>query len=175
MVGDAQGKLDPTEVARQYDELAEPLRRFLLTILRDRSLVQDVMQTAFAKLVEQGADVERSCYRAWVFRVAYNEAMLHLRRGKVHAHAIRRWAGNRVSPHGDDDVSASVLHAETIGAVRRAIEQLPEPQQQVLRMRVYENKTFAEIAKQLGLPLGTVLSRMHSALAKLRRQLDQRQ
>jgi RNA polymerase sigma-70 factor, ECF subfamily len=51
--------------------------------------------------------------------------------------------------------------------VRRALMELPSPQQQVVRMRIYEGKTFAVIAQELGIPLGTALGRMRTALQKL--------
>jgi len=50
---------------------------------------------------------------------------------------------------------------------------LPPEQQQVVRMRIYEDKTFAVIAAELGIPLGTALGRMRTALIKLRAKLEQ--
>ncbi|MBL8825420.1 MAG: hypothetical protein JNM18_00445, partial [Planctomycetaceae bacterium] len=61
---------------------------------------------------------------------------------------------------------------ETVVGVRQAIEQLPAEQRQVVRLRIYENRTFAEIATALKLPLGTVLTRMQLALKKLKKALD---
>jgi RNA polymerase sigma-70 factor (ECF subfamily) len=55
--------------------------------------------------------------------------------------------------------------------VREAIERLTEDQRQVVRMRIYEEKTFAEIAEELGIPLGTALTRMRAALGRLRTEL----
>ena len=67
---------------------------------------------------------------------------------------------------------ADLVRAETIQLVRRAIRELPAEQQQVVRMRIYENKTFAVIAAELGIPLGTALGRMRTALIKLRVKLE---
>jgi RNA polymerase sigma-70 factor (ECF subfamily) len=175
LADDAPGKIDPTDVARQYEELSEPLRQFLRTLLRDPAAVQDVMQTVFAKLLERGSDVREPTARGWLFRVAYNEAMLILRRGRVHTHALRqlgnpsRFHKAKTPPQACPD---ALIREETLQAVRRAVDSLPEAQREVLIMRIYENKTFAQIAEQLGVPLGTVLTRMRSALEKLRRQLN---
>ena len=55
--------------------------------------------------------------------------------------------------------------------VRHAIDELPPEQREIVRLRMVEQKKFAEIAQELKLPLGTVLSRMQLALKKLRRSL----
>jgi RNA polymerase sigma-70 factor (ECF subfamily) len=52
------------------------------------------------------------------------------------------------------------------------LEELPAEQRQVVRMRIYEEKTFAIIAKELKIPIGTALGRMRSALQKLKAKLD---
>ena len=56
-------------------------------------------------------------------------------------------------------------------AVRKALGELPPEQSKVVWARMYEDKTFAQIAEESGLPLGTVLTRMRLALGKLRRTL----
>jgi RNA polymerase sigma-70 factor (ECF subfamily) len=56
--------------------------------------------------------------------------------------------------------------------MRGAIELLPDEQQRIVRMRIYEQKTFAVISEELNIPLGTALSRMRSALAKLRSRFE---
>jgi len=62
---------------------------------------------------------------------------------------------------------------ESIRGVRKLIDELPADQQAVLRKRIYEDKTFKVIAEELGAPLGTVLTRMRSALAKLHQRLSE--
>ena len=62
---------------------------------------------------------------------------------------------------------SDVVRKESVEGVRRAIEELSPEQQRVVRMRIYEEKTFAVIAAEIGAPLGTVLTRMRSAMQKL--------
>ena len=59
-----------------------------------------------------------------------------------------------------------------MGQVQLALETLPAEQQQIVKLRIYDELTFAAIAEQLGLPLGTVLTRMRLALKKLNQRLD---
>jgi RNA polymerase sigma-70 factor (ECF subfamily) len=67
-----------------------------------------------------------------------------------------------------------LLRLEAVELVREALDELPAEQRQVVRMRIYEDKTFAVIAKELKIPLGTALARMRSAGRKLRGKLDGR-
>jgi RNA polymerase sigma-70 factor (ECF subfamily) len=84
------------------------------------------------------------------------------------------WQSNGAAGPADEPV----IRFEAVAAVREALDQLPAEQRQVVRMRIYEGKTFAKIAKELKIPLGTALGRMRSALIKLRAKFgadDQRQ
>jgi RNA polymerase sigma-70 factor (ECF subfamily) len=65
-----------------------------------------------------------------------------------------------------------LIRFEDVERVRAALALLPAEQREVVRMRMYEGKKFAEIAAELKWPLGTVLTRMHAALKKLRKSLD---
>jgi len=165
------GKIDPAVVAQLYASHADELRRFLLGLLRDTQQANDALQATFAKMVESGHETEEESRRAWLFRVAYNEAMAWRRRQAVSSKAVRQlaWLSERHEGPADE----LVWRAEDVGAVRTAIETLPAQQQQVLRMRIYEEQTFAQISEELGIPLGTALGRMRLAVAKLRSVLSE--
>jgi RNA polymerase sigma-70 factor (ECF subfamily) len=60
---------------------------------------------------------------------------------------------------------------ESVAKVQEALADLPAEQRQVVRMRIYEEKTFATIAQELQIPLGTALGRMRTALIKLKKSL----
>ena len=68
-----------------------------------------------------------------------------------------------------------ILREETRQAVRESLKSLPIEQQQVIHRRIYEGKTFAEIAAEMQLPLGTVLTWMRRGLIKLREDRKLRQ
>lgn len=164
--------LDPFVVASLYVEYGEELRRFLVGLLRDPHLAADALQATFAKLVEKGHETEVSTRKGWLFRVAYHEAMFLRRRGAVRDQAIRKvaWSKPLDSSPGDDPL----VHWETVDAVRRAVEKLPADQRRIVHMRMFEEKTFAVIAAELKIPLGTALGRMRSALMKLRQMLGEK-
>jgi RNA polymerase sigma-70 factor (ECF subfamily) len=159
-------RLDPVEVAASYVEHADSLRQFLRGLLRDPQLANDVLQTTFAKLLETGHATRPQSRRAWLFQVAYREAMALRRRQSVGQRVLQQvaWMRPRSSAAGDD----TLVRRETIERVREALRNLSAAQQQIVRMRIYDGKTFAEIAQELGIPLGTALGRMRAALKNLR-------
>lgn len=168
-----EGKIDPAVVAALYVEHAEPLRRFLLGLLGDSQLAGDVLQAAFTKMVERGHETRAESRKSWLFRVAYHEAMAVRRRQNVGDKVVKRLAWSKDTTfHPADE---PLLRLESVEAVRAALDELPAEQRDVVRMRIYEEKTFAAIAEELDIPLGTALGRMRTALGKLKRILDAQQ
>lgn len=167
------GKIDPAAVAAIYVEHAEPLRRFLLGVLGDSQLAGDVLQAAFTKLVERGHETREESRKSWLFRVAFHEAMAVRRRQNVGQKVVKRlaWSKDTTSDRADEPL----LRLESVESVRAALDELPSEQREVVRMRIYEEKSFAVIAEELSIPLGTALGRMRSAMQKLKRILAHHQ
>ena len=169
--------LSPEKVQAIYDEHCEALQRFLVGVLRDSSTAADALQSCFMKLMEKGHLVQQQeSIRSWLFRVAFNEAMLIKRRvstNRKHAPSIA-WKAQLsagAEKGTDSKLSQSVhfaIQQEDIARVREALQQIPEPQRRVVELRIYEGLKFREIAEQLDEPLGTVLARMQAGLRKLK-------
>jgi RNA polymerase sigma factor (sigma-70 family) len=156
-------------IASLYADLAPELRRFVLGVVRDPDLADDVMQATFVKALEHGHEARSETSRGWLFRVAFHEALASRRRASTLEKGQRRLAGFR--PRLDDPPDAPLIRAEAVAAVREALRALPEEQRRVVLARMDEDKTFAEIARETGLPLGTVLTRMRRGLEKMRKAL----
>lgn len=155
---------------------ADDLRRFALGVLRDPALADDVVQASFAKLTEAsattifaGAQLEDdSAYKAWLFKVAYNEAVTLIRRKQTQTTALGKmahWLARQEA--NQEDGSSELDRREKVDQVREAIKGLPDAERQVVQLRIYEHCKFREIAERLDIPQGTALSRMRSALQKL--------
>lgn len=165
----ASARLDPATVATLYQTHAEDLRAFLVGVLKDRDAAAEALQVTFAKVVEAGHTAQEETLRGWLFRVAFHEAMNLRRRKELDDRSTRRMA--LVPPPGSEAPDDCLARREVVDAVRQVLTTLPDDQQQVVRMRIYEEKTFAEIASELKVPLGTVLSRMRLALKKIQERL----
>ncbi|MDB5386951.1 MAG: polymerase sigma factor, sigma-70 family [Planctomycetaceae bacterium] len=165
------GSLDSSRVAELYLEYSSELRAFLTGVLRDTDLAAEVLQSTFLKASELGHTAQAETIKGWLFRVAYHEAMQVRRRQEIDQRVTRRvaWDVSR-SVEGAD---GKILRSEAVERVREQLETLPHELRVIVRMKIYEDKTFAEIAKEIGVPMGTVVSRMRTAIQKLGRELTE--
>lgn len=169
---------------REPESLAELLRRhsgelyrYLARYLGDATLAEDVLQDVIL-LVHAKCSLYRDGWpaRPWLYAVARHRAIDVLRLAR------RRPALRLDSPHMGDDPGPLVelLASTELGPleelqererqdwVRESLARLPESQRQTLEMSYYQDLPDAEIARLLGIPLGTVKSRLHCAIARLR-------
>lgn len=177
-------RIEPADAANRpvndwFADFAGELRAFLLGVLRNDDLAGEALQATLVKALERGHEARPETRRGWLFRVALNEALVLKRRAKVQEKSFRELAQNDARRHESAGGSVTrnespegfVLRAEVVERVRLALDDLPAEQRRVVRMRIYEHKTFAVIASELKVPLGTVLTRMRLATEKLRDRL----
>jgi RNA polymerase sigma-70 factor (ECF subfamily) len=154
-----------TLVERHY----APLMRYLQRTAGPRA-AEDLLQQTWLSVLTHAdrfvADAGGGSFKGWLFRIATNKTKDHWRaagREKAAKDGYARategaapWAG-----HAADG-------AEQCEKLRRAIEQLPQGQREVLLLRYYGNMKFSDIADVLGCPVNTALTRAHKGLLKLR-------
>ena len=163
-------RLEADQILGIYDRWHSDLRRFLLATCGDAELAEELLQATFSRLVEVGQTARPESIRGWLFKVAHNELRLWRRRSATHA----RWLGSGpAGPAAPVVPWEEAIRGEEAAAVRRALAALPSEQRQVVEARIQHGRSFAAIAAEFGLPLGTVLTRMRLALAKLRQSLGE--
>ena len=170
MTGDHDDLTESLAVREAYLRHAPELRRFIYGLTKNREQVDEFSQATFAKLVENFGDIDPARLKAWLFRVAFNEVMLSRRKTGVRTR-LRPTVARSVNDSSMAPLE-SLNRSEDVKRVRQAIEELPAEQQAVVKLRIYEELKFAEIAERLAVPLGTVLGRMRTATLKLARILD---
>ena len=106
-------------------------------------------------------------FKAWLFRIATNKANDHWRSGG--REKVARDGLKHVTESFAPDAGHRLEATEQEAKLRRALEQLPDNQRQVLLLRFYSDMKFVEIAEVLGCPLNTALGRVHKAVLKLRK------
>ncbi len=137
-----------------YDRLAERVFRYAFTLLHNRHLAEEVAQETMVIVWKQAAKFEgRSRVSTWVFGIARFRALDLLRKEK---------RGERVPELNlvEPDPAPAVQDRER---TLRAIKTLPEEQREVVFLTFYEGLSYGEIAGMLGIPEGTVKSRMYYA------------
>jgi RNA polymerase sigma-70 factor, ECF subfamily len=139
-------------------------------ILRDPDEAQDVAQEAFVQAYRSLAGYRGDgTFGAWIGRIASRLAIARATVAKKRA----TW------PNAAVEMEASQEHAnperrlvdlEDAQALRRAVDDLPADQREVVSLRFYEDMPLDRIAARTGAPIGTVKSRLHRGLARLRHQ-----
>jgi RNA polymerase sigma-70 factor (ECF subfamily) len=147
--------------AKRLVDLIPRLRRYARALVGERTsaddLVQDTLERAWAKLhlYRRGTDL-----RAWLFTVMHN----------VHVNRIR--ATRTTDPLEDDMPELAQPQREPdallVRDLDRAIARLPADQRAVLLLVTLEEMSYEEVARTLGIPIGTVMSRLSRAREKLR-------
>lgn len=156
-------------IEQLHADFASQLERIAWAILRDWPLAADAVQEAFALLAKKQNELPTGNQRGWLVRTVQFQAQ-NLRRKQDRARNL----AERLGASGlvrEEATGYLVERREELEQLKRAIGELPKPQRVVVQMRLGEEKSFSEIAGELELPLGTVLSRMRLALAKLRTKL----
>ncbi len=168
-------QLDSALLTIWHRDYSSRVDAFLFGLLRDRTLVDEALQSTFTKALTAGGVVQSGSEKAWLFQVAYNEAMAIRRRATIDNRAIQKLQEeNRTNDAGTESQTqplVSLLQKETIQRVRLAVEQLSEQQREVVQKRIYDGKTFRQIADELNVPIGTALTRMRAALQALQKAL----
>ncbi len=165
------------ELVKRYErELYSYLRRYL----GDAGLAEDVFQMTFLQvhLKCDHFDGERK-FRPWLYSIATNQAIDEQRRNK--RHLVISLDRPRSNSNNDDDLNALVdllvsrerdpamiFTAARQGQwVRGAVDALPDSFRAALTLVYYQGLKYQEAADVLGVPVGTVKSRIHSAILKL--------
>jgi RNA polymerase sigma factor (sigma-70 family) len=144
------------------------LQLFLTGVLKNSDAAQDVCQATFQRLLESGHEAKAETTRGWLFKVGFNEALAWRRRESQRDKLHRKAAATADQANIDLPVQ-SLVRTEEIEKLKRLLQDLPTEQQLVVRRRIQEDKTFAQIADELNVPLGTVLTRMRLAVQKLQK------
>ena len=166
-----QMQLDP--LAALAERHAAGVFRYLRSLVGDGEAARDLTQDTFVRLREFAADAGPGL----VFAAARSCALDHLRRRKVRERMESAWDDRIVSraalnavERPDRALEAAEFRADLLSALGL----LPEEQRSVFHLSEIEGLSYAEIAQVLKLSPGTIASRKHHAVRKLREQLRRR-
>jgi RNA polymerase sigma factor (sigma-70 family) len=160
---------DESALAELYDRVGGTAYGLAFRVLRDEALAEDAVQEAFLA-VWRSADAykrERAKPSTWILTVVHRRAVDLVRREERRRGEPLEAAPEPTSAPADEDVT---LHARR-AAVQAALTELSDDQRQALELAYYGGLTQSELAERLGVPLGTVKSRMFAGLGRLRELL----
>jgi RNA polymerase sigma-70 factor (ECF subfamily) len=153
---------------RYFAQIHQYLARRVGAKIAD-DLAAEVFVVAFAQ--RQRYDLARDCARPWLYGIATNLAGSHRRREQRRYRALARVDARLISP-SDEDVIADRVTASAAGpALAGALAALDRGDRDVLLLVALADLSYAEVAESLGIPYGTVCSRLSRARRRLRESL----
>ena len=161
---------DDDALAEMYDRYGRQAYGLALRILRDEALAQDAVQEAFLAVWRTASRfaVERAKASTWILTIVHRRAV----------DVVRREERRRGEPLGDQQPAGDATEEKAElrarrTAVQAVLKRLPDDQRQALELAYYGGLTQSELAERLGVPLGTVKSRMFAGLSRLRTLLTE--
>lgn len=159
---------DEAGFAELYRLLAPVVYGTVLKILRDPAMSEEVTQEVFVEVwrLAPRFDADRGSPRAWVATIAHRRAVDRVR--SEQSSRNREEADSRRVDRERDDVVDEVVDRLDRTEVADALEQLSEPQREALVLAYYGGHTYREVAVILGVPEGTIKTRIRDGLIALR-------
>lgn len=150
---------------------------FIYSKVYDRDISEDVFQDTFIKVIrtlKRGKYNEEGKFLPWVMRIAHNLVIDHFRRNNRMPKFDNTGEFSIFSVLSDSSLNAEkqMVRDQVNLDVKRIIEELPEDQKEVLKMRVYQEMSFKEISERTGVSINTALGRMRYALINLRKVIE---
>jgi len=158
----AQGEMAAfEELFRQFQA---QVFAWIMRIVRDRGVAEDLTVETFWRIYKARERFETGGnFGAWAYRIATNLALSHVRRARPEDELI----DDQAAPQQPDTAEQQ----QTARVVRHALLRLPPRLQVAVTMALVDERPYPEIAEALGVPLGTVKSRVFRAVRILRKQL----
>jgi RNA polymerase sigma factor (sigma-70 family) len=155
------------DMIRLVEPLIPALRRYASALTRDPAEADDLVQDSLERAVSRWSQRRDGDVRTWMFTILHNLFVSRVRqRARRGVHLPIEDAGEAALMQAPAQ-EHGLRHRELVNAVAA----LPPEQKSVLLLVTVEDMSYAEVAKVLGVPVGTVMSRLSRARERLRRDL----
>lgn len=162
-----------------YDRFSKLLYGLILAIVRDTDDAEDILQEVFIQVWKSASTYQPALGspKTWLVRLAHNRA-IDLLRSKRHRQkqmevreGVEESGMDMQEAHAEDGTWNQTVAREQTGFISTALSRLPREQQILIELAFLQGYTHQEIARNTGLPLGTVKTRIRSAMQALRTRL----
>ena len=171
-------RCDPDALTAMLSRYQQRLYRFLTRLVQDSAAAEDLFQQTWLRVIQKvGSYDARARFDTWLFSVAHNLAIDHLRRQRSRSLDEPDESGKLPSdrlPSSGADPLEELLESERAAILGEAIHELPAIQREVISLRFEEGMKLEQIAEVVAVPLSTVKSRLHRALESLREAVERR-
>ena len=151
-----------------FRSVQEPLFRYIVTVVNDRHLAEDVLQEVFIRIYRKLRWLrEPKAFRAWSYQIATREAFRYLKRERLWTDQVRDEGVLNVMPAAEP-----VFSPELIQQLPELVGDLSPASRAVIVLYYLHELSLVETAAVLDIPIGTVKSRLAYGLESLRRRLE---
>ena len=171
---------DRSAISRLIERHSRRVRNYIRMMVKDHDLTEDIFQETFIKavrVIDEGRYHDNGKFLSWVLRIAHNQVIDHFRNHRQNHTVTESDKGYDVLgtlQFADHSIEDALVSEQIERDIRGLIEQLPDEQREVVRMRYFANMSFKEIAEQTGVSINTALGRMRYALINLRKMIKER-
>ena len=150
---------------------------FILSKIKNYNLAHDLFQDTFIKVInslKRGKYNEEGKFIPWVMRIAHNLVIDHFRRQTKTRSIAPTHDFNIFDIISNEEKNAEeeMIDEQITSDLRKLIEELPEDQKEVLKMRYYKDLSFKEISEMTDVSINTALGRMRYAIINLRKLVE---
>lgn len=162
-------------MADLYDRFGRIAYSVILSIVRDGSVAEDLVQETFLRVWNraQTFDGERAALGPWLLAIARNRAIDHVRSASARMERNAFELDAQEHPSLFVDMERDVFNNDHAQLIRKALAKLSENQRQVIHLAYYEGLSQSEMAERMGQPLGTVKTWVRAALKLLREEIGE--
>ncbi len=153
---------------------------YIMHFTRNREVTEDLFQDTFMRVIttlRSGRYTEQQKFAQWLMRIAHNQAIDFLRQSQgentVSEDETPTSLFNDMRIADTNNAEQQIMEQEDLGQMDYIIHQLPAAQQEIIRLRYYDDLSFKEIAEKLNISINTALGRVRYALINLRRLVSQ--
>lgn len=159
----------------------DKIYRFIYLKVRNHDLAEDIFQEAFVKIINTlklGAYNEEGKFLPWAMRISHNLVIDHFRKSskvKMISESSSVKEGFNifsVLPFSDRNIEQEITYNELEKQMVDLIEHLPPTQREILKMRIFQDMSFKDIAELEDISINTALGRMRYALINLRKLIE---
>ena len=153
---------------------------FIFSKIHDPDLADDIFQDTFIKVVKNlrlGKYNDEGRFLSWVIRIAHNLIMDHYRKiNRIPKHESKIESFDILDRLIEQSINIeeSMIETQIHSDLFLLIDELPDTQKEVLRMRLFQEMSFKDIGEQTGVSINTALGRMRYAVINLRKMIEER-
>ncbi len=167
-------------VSQLLERHTRRVRDYVRMMVKDNDVADDLTQEILIKVVkvlDEGRYTDKGRFQPWLLRIAHNRVLDYFRAQKQVKTINESSVGYDIlgsKNMAEPSIEEEIISEQRAEEIRALVDELPEEQREVVKMRYYEGLSFKEIAEHTGVSINTALGRMRYALINMRQLIKKK-